>query len=104
MDVHCQSCNEPWEAYHIRHDAIHETDLSDKDKKAFKGKLTPKYRTAFKAAGWECGAGLFSIRRCPCCPTEAVLNKDRAAMTDVLHDLLGDDLDGIAAEMEDMGL
>ena len=27
MDVHCSSCGEPWDVYHLRHDAIFETDL-----------------------------------------------------------------------------
>jgi hypothetical protein len=25
MDVHCATCGEPWDTYHIRHDAVYET-------------------------------------------------------------------------------
>ena len=28
MDVHCSTCGEPWDVYHLRHDAIYETGLS----------------------------------------------------------------------------
>jgi hypothetical protein len=27
MDVHCSSCGEPWDVYHLRHEAIFETAL-----------------------------------------------------------------------------
>lgn len=25
MDIHCASCNEPWDTHHLRHDAVHDT-------------------------------------------------------------------------------
>jgi len=28
MDVHCSTCNEPWDVYHLWHEAIFETGLS----------------------------------------------------------------------------
>ena len=28
MDVHCTTCGEPWDVYHLWHDAIFETGLS----------------------------------------------------------------------------
>jgi hypothetical protein len=35
MDVHCTTCGEPWDVYHLRHDAIFETDLSHTEAKAW---------------------------------------------------------------------
>jgi hypothetical protein len=40
MDVHCTTCGEPWDVYHLRHDAIYETDLSQ----AMADRLTRKNR------------------------------------------------------------
>ena len=34
MDVHCTTCGEPWDVYHLRQDAIYETDLSHAEAKA----------------------------------------------------------------------
>ena len=34
MDVLCTTCGEPWDVYHLRHDAIHETDLDHAEAKA----------------------------------------------------------------------
>ena len=37
MDVHCTTCGEPWDVYHLRHDAIFETDLDHAEAKAWSG-------------------------------------------------------------------
>ena len=29
MDVHCSTCGEPWDTYHLWHDAIWDTGLSE---------------------------------------------------------------------------
>jgi hypothetical protein len=34
MDVHCSTCNEPWDVYHLSHDAIFETGLSVEEAEA----------------------------------------------------------------------
>ena len=34
MDVHCSSCGEPWDVYHLRHEAIFETDLDPEEARA----------------------------------------------------------------------
>ena len=104
MDVHCQSCREPWDTYHLRHDAIHETDLTDVEKAEWNGKLTPHIRAAFKSVGYEFGASVVSVRRCPGCGPEDTLDKEHATKVAILHDLLGDDTDGIEAMMEDFDL
>ena len=43
MDVHCTTCGEPWDVYHLRHDAIYETDLSHAEAKAWTG-LSPQLK------------------------------------------------------------
>src|SRR6266540_3927582 len=35
MDVHCSTCGEPWDVYHLRHEAIFETDLSQAEAEAW---------------------------------------------------------------------
>jgi hypothetical protein len=41
---------------------------------------------------------------CPCCPKDAKPDPDKAAFKAGLVEILGDDEDGIAAAMEDLGL
>jgi len=76
MDVYCPRCGEPWELDYVNHE------------------MTPEERRSFWA-----GDG------CPACagkpaPEEKPL---RAEATAALRDVLGDDTDGIAAELEDFG-
>ena len=35
MDVHCSTCFEPWDTYHLRHDEIYETSLSVEEAEAW---------------------------------------------------------------------
>jgi hypothetical protein len=109
MDVHCSTCGEPWDVYHLRHDAIFETDLDHEEAKAWFGlptkeRLTARYRERFKAAGWEFGASILDVRRCPCCPAGAKPDPEKVAMKAAIIEALGDDEDGIASTMEDFGL
>ena len=109
MDVRCTTCGEPWDVYHLRHDAIYETDLSHAEAKAWtqlspQVKLLVRYREKFKAVGYEFGGSILNVMRCPACPKDAKLDPDKAAMKATIVELLGDDEDGIAATMEDYGL
>jgi hypothetical protein len=109
MDVHCSTCGEPWDVYHLRHDAIFETDLGHKEAEAWRSlppreRLGTPYREILKAAGWEFGASILDVMRCPACPKGAKPNADKAALKAGLVEILGDDEDGIAATMEDFGL
>lgn len=109
MDVHCSSCGEPWDVYHLRHDAIFETDLDYTEAEAWRSltsaqRLSPHYREKFKAAGYEFGASICDVVRCPACSKDAKPDPDKAAMKAALGDLLGDDEDGIVGIMEDFGL
>ncbi len=109
MDVHCTTCAEPWDVYHLWHDAIFETGLSVEEAEAWRSlprseKLSPRYRAEFKAIGWEFGHSVINVIRCPCCPKDAKLDPERAATKAALEELLGDDEDGLAATFEDYRL
>ena len=109
MDVHCTTCNEPWDVYHLWHDAVFDTGLSVEDAEAWQQlprpeKLTERYRTEFQAAGWEFGSSVINVIRCPGCPKDAKPNLERLATKRALEELLGDDEDGLAATFEDYRL
>ena len=109
MDVHCSSCGEPWEVYHLRHDAIFETGLRREEAEAWSAlppnqRLDTRHREKFKAAGWEFGASILDVRRCPDCPSGAKPDPEKVAMKAAIIEALGDDEDGIASTFEDYGL
>lgn len=109
MDVHCSSCGEPWDVYHLRHDAIFETDLDYAEAESWRSlscqqRLIPRYREKLKAAGYEFGASIFDVIHCPCCPPGAKPDPDKTALKAGIVEILGDDEDGIASIMEDFGL
>jgi hypothetical protein len=37
MDVHCTTCGEPWDDYHLMHEAIYWTGLDYAEAKAWSG-------------------------------------------------------------------
>jgi hypothetical protein len=109
MDVHCSSCGEPWDTYHLRHDAIFETDLDSAEAEAWRSlsashRLSSRYREQFKAAGYEFGASILEVIHCPACPKGAKPDPDKAALKAGLAEIMGEDEDGLAAAMEDFGL
>lgn len=109
MDVHCSTCGEPWDVYHLWHDAIFETDLSHEEAEAWRTlslalRLSPRYREKFRAAGYEFGASVYDVRRCPACPKDAEPDPEKSALKSAVVELLGEDEDGIAATLEDFGL
>jgi hypothetical protein len=109
MDVHCSSCGEPWDVYHLRHDAIYETDLDPEEAKSWltlppNERLNSRYREKFNVAGYQFGASVLNVIHCPACPKDAKPDPDIAALKAGLVELLGDDEDGIASTMEDFGL
>jgi hypothetical protein len=82
MDLCCARCGEPWDMDHVLHEEPQ--DFKYKDGR---------------------------ISECPACrgKSDKDLNlspgqKNRADIAGVLADLLGDDVDGIAAEMADLGM
>jgi hypothetical protein len=109
MDVHCTTCAEPWDVYHLWHDAIFETGLSAEEAEAWRSlprseKLSPRYRAEFQAVGREFGNSVINVIHCPCCPKDAKPDPERAATKAALEELLGDDEDGLAATYEDYRL
>jgi hypothetical protein len=109
MDVHCTTCGEPWDTYHLQHDAIYETDLTSDQAKAW-GKLSPPkrlsahFREKFQEAGYEFGSSILVLLRCPVCPKGAKPDIEKTIIKSELANLLGDDEDGLAAAFEDFGL
>ena len=109
MDVHCTSCGEPWDVYHLRHDAVFETDLTADEAEAWRTlpsdqRLSPRYRERFKAARWEFGRTVINVVRCPACPSGAEPNPNRKATKAALEALFNGDEDGLAATFEDYRL
>ncbi len=109
MDVHCSSCGEPWDVYHLRHDAIFETDVDPAEAEAWRSlssteRLSSRYREKFKTAGYEFGASILDVMRCPGCPKGATPDPDEAALKAGLVEILGDDEDAIASTLEEFGL
>jgi len=106
MDVHCSTCNEPWDVHHLWHDAIFETGLSVEEVEAWRTlpqnkKLSDRYRKEFQAASWEFGQTVVNVIRCPGCPKDAKPNPERVQTKATLEELLGGDEDGLAATFED---
>jgi hypothetical protein len=109
MDVHCTTCNEPWDIYHLRHEAIFETDLSPEEAEhwttlSFRKRLSDRFREKFLGAGYEFGASVYVLMRCPVCPKGASPDPDKAALKTGLAEIFGDDEDGLAVKLEDWGL
>jgi len=109
MDVHCSTCSEPWDVYHLWHEAIFETGLSAEEAKAWCSlphslKLPDRYRQEFRAAGWEFGRSVVNVVHCPCCLIGAQPDPERVHTKAALEELFGDDEDGMAAAFEDYRL
>jgi hypothetical protein len=109
MDVHCSTCGEPWDVYHLWQDAIFEIGLTALEAEAWrklptKKKLSDRYRKEFKAAGWEFGQSVINVIRCPGCPTGTTPDAEKMQIKAAIEELLGNDEDGLAATFEDFGL
>jgi hypothetical protein len=109
MDVHCSTCGEPWDTYHLWHDAIWDTGLSEAEVRVWEKlpqseKLAPKWRKAFEAARYIFGRTVINVIRCPACPKDAIPDAEKVQMKAEIEDLLAGDEDGLAATYEDHGL
>ncbi len=76
MDLLCIRCGEPWEYDYVQHE------------------LTAEARKKF-LAGQGCDA---------CEGKPEPKQTEATAMASALYDILGDDLDGVAAELQDLGI
>lgn len=115
MDISCPTCGEPWDAYHMRNDEPHEWDIPKtflneflRDGSRFSGPTDP-VKEAAEAAGWSFSTNsVLSFTRCPNCSGDESKSlpgaSDRRYLAAFMADLLGDDDDGLAAELNDMGL
>ena len=74
MDLNCQVCGEPYEHYHVEH------EMGKEERKTF-----------LDGKGCDACHGRVPKGGRP----------DKALASEVLMDFLGDDLDGVAAMMED---
>ena len=75
MDLYCHRCGEPWDVYYVQHE------------------MTRKERNKFHS-----GVG------CPACEWGKNAPKEEpliGMVAGALTDVLGDDVDGIAAELDD---
>ena len=107
MDICCGTCNEPYDAYHMRHEAIKDIDgLPNRAIEAWAGKLDriatgtgKSYRWWFKQDGWQFGGSVYSIFMCPCCPPGTAMNVDAAELRGVIEDALDGDEDALASIM-----
>src|SRR5438105_4694452 len=102
MDVHCTTCNEPWDTHHLWHDAVWEVGLTEEQIEIWRTlpqseKLNNFYRNQFRGAGWEFGRSVINVVRCPCCPKDAKPNPERFHAKAALENLLGEDEDCLAA-------
>ena len=122
MDVHCLNCQEPWDTYHLRHDAIYDaiydgglwSDIRDESldgkdaqkmvqKRWPKQELTEEVRQGFRAVGWEFGASILVVLHCPSCRANAKAVDDATRVkVETLGALLKGDTDGLAAELDDL--
>ena len=108
MDVTCSACREPWDTYHLWQDAIYETSLEEPEAAEWLNltpveKLSDFYRARFREVGWEFGSAILHVRHCPCCPEGAQPDPEHDTVKTALTELLGDDEDGLAAELDDYG-
>jgi hypothetical protein len=83
MDVHCTTCGEPWDTYHLWHDAISETGVSEEEARRWEHlpqakKLAPKWRGKFALAGYTFGRSVINVIRCPACPKGAQPDPEKA--------------------------
>ena len=129
MDMKCRKCAEPWDWWYIRDDILKDEDLFQNMKKrggfikdtiGLPGErgtsveigapsLLTKSRSAKlmakeekeKLAQWQFAPGPYIIQ-CPACIGEDVEPDPNADIYAALQDVLGDDIDGFMAEMEDL--
>src|ERR1700733_12199208 len=109
MDVHCSTCGEPWDTYHLWHDAIWETGLPEEEIKAWESlpqgdKLKPPWRAAFESVGYVFGRTVINVIRCPGCPKDAEPDPEKCIVKAEIEALLSGDEDGIASTFEDYEL
>ena len=110
----CGTCKEPWDTYHLRHDAVWDAmnhlpvgmeslvkDYSERG--AGPAIWIPMVRDAMKKAGWRFAGSLLAVIRCPSCDDAQPTDRAGAELRGAAAELLGDDEDALASILEDMG-
>lgn len=123
MDMNCRKCNEPWDWFYIRDDILENQPLYEKMAKSggyVKENLGNDYspheippisllrkghkrtREEMEAlANWQFAPGPY-ILQCPACIGKDIEPNPNADIYAAMADILGDDIDGFMAEVEDM--
>ncbi|HWB02938.1 MAG TPA: hypothetical protein VG796_07945 [Verrucomicrobiales bacterium] len=109
MDVHCTTCGEPWDTYHLWHDAIWETGMKEEEIRGWlklhtRDQLSDRFRDEFRAVGWEFGRTIVNVIRCPCCPANAEPDPERLFIKAEIEALLVEDEDALATQYSELGL
>ena len=86
MDIYCHRCGEPWEI-----DTFH--DIADERGETFAVVMSAFQREGCGATGW--------VAACERATGDGA--RMRGDLSAALAEMLGDDVDGIAAMMEDLG-
>lgn len=87
MDIKCQHCGEPWDAWFLREELSEESPAD------------------LAALGWKFGSSRLNVKTCEACKgtPEKKAAGEYGAVAAVLAEMLGDDEDGLAAELDDLG-
>ena len=88
MDIKCKHCGEPWDMAEL-HDMLDET----------KDAVLP-FKKA-RALFYRYGCGAFQNQPAEKCEHEPIESAATLANIDILQDLMGDDVDGLASMTED---
>lgn len=109
MDIRCPSCGEPWDQWHMRHDEPYDWGLPEElvadfinDQCRFKDGFD-EIRQAAEARGWKfLTNSVLSFVQCPSCSESDRGKTDPEVIMarKLLANLLGDDVDGLASELE----
>lgn len=91
MDIYCSSCGEPWDNDCI-HDEAEARGMNYRDVSAL---FRDHGCRVLRSYGGRCSA--------PSTSTDRTFGLTRQDAAGALYELLGDDMDGAAAMMEDMG-
>lgn len=98
MDLYCPKCGEPWEF-----DSLHDEAQARKEA----GNYEASYDTVsadFRSRGCEAmHAGFDGRCSTPSTQTDRAFGLTRQDAASALYDVLGDDMDGAAAMLDDMG-
>jgi len=113
MTLRCRTCGEAWTA-----DSLHTevrarltgsycADLPAESRHLGVGGTDPTYQQLYATVSSEFReSGCVALRSfcARCRPGDTADHPDDLGLVGMVYDLLGDDLDGAAAELEDMGL